>query len=206
MTQAPPSSPGRPTHGTTAVLRRTTRAEHQAAERAVDLAAAASSAHHYVLLLTAFATSLGPLETAVAPHLAGAGAPEEVLAGWERLPALHGDLRALDADVPPPAGRPFLPDLGTALGIAYVLEGSRLGGRVIARVVRAGLPTAAGALAFLEGPADALAPAARWAAVTRWLDARPAGERRAMVAGARLAFAAVRAPLAATAPATQAAA
>ncbi len=81
-------------------------------------------------------------------------------------------------------------DLPTALGVAYVLEGSTLGGRF----VLAKLPPALAALrgratAFLDGYGDQTG--ARWQAFGQLVEAHGAADPDACVAGARDCFAAL---------------
>ena len=103
----------------------------------------------YARFLQAQAAALLPLERALE-----AGAAPGLGLGWparRREAALLADLAALGAAVPanddlPPIARP-----AAALGTLYVLEGSRLGGTLIRRALRPGLPAA-----FLApGPAHA---------------------------------------------------
>jgi heme oxygenase len=76
-----------------------------------------------------------------------------------------------------------------SLGVLYVLEGSALGGAVIARHV-ASVPALAGRTAFFARPPQHVA--ARWRGFLSLLaehDAEPAPFRLAVIAGARGAFA-----------------
>ncbi|WDM67754.1 biliverdin-producing heme oxygenase [Xanthomonas cucurbitae] len=73
--------------------------------------------------------------------------------GWpyrRRVPALSADLYTLaqapDAPLPPPASD----DDAARWGMLYVIEGSQLGGRVIARHLRRHRPALAGALQYFE--------------------------------------------------------
>jgi heme oxygenase len=91
------------------------------------------------------------------------------------------------ADIPPPAS------FAQALGEMYVLEGSTLGGHLIARDLRARLgPQIAGATRFFDGRGRALGPA--WlsfrAALDEFGQARPQ-DRAAALHGAQGAFAAL---------------
>ncbi|WP_371180804.1 biliverdin-producing heme oxygenase [Xanthomonas sacchari] len=130
-----------------------------------------------------------------------------VLAGWEqreaawlrhcgdaqwryqpRTPLLAQDLHALQATPPAPQPLPPAVDAGARWGMLYVVEGSRLGGRVIARHLRQSLPAAAPALSYFElGHAD---PAA-WRHFQQLLElALPSAPlRQAAVDGARAMFA-----------------
>ncbi|MCC4596127.1 biliverdin-producing heme oxygenase [Xanthomonas campestris pv. phormiicola] len=132
-----------------------------------------------------------------------------VLAGWEqreaawlhasgdvhwryqpRSPLLEQDLAALRATspLPAPAPLPVAHANGSRWGMLYVVEGSRLGGRVIARQLRQTLPGVAPALAYFElGDADP----ASWRRFQQRLEqALPTPQsRQAAVDGARAMFA-----------------
>lgn len=87
------------------------------------------SASDYRAFLTAHARAVGALEALAAP-----AAP--------RLPLLWEDLAALGAPFPRalPVAAPNAP--GFVWGLRYALEGSRLGGAMLARQVGEGLPKA----------------------------------------------------------------
>ena len=73
------------------------------------------------------------------------GGLNSMVEGWRsarRSAALEADLKALGAPVPTPVAQPDVAGVAALLGTAYVLEGSRLGGRVLKRRVGAGLPVA----------------------------------------------------------------
>ncbi|MBN6152771.1 biliverdin-producing heme oxygenase [Xanthomonas sp. AmX2] len=130
-----------------------------------------------------------------------------VLAGWERqhaawlatladgdwhylprTPLLARDLAALRAAPAPAQAAPDAPDPAHRWGMLYVIEGSRLGGRVIARQLRAVLAELAPALSYFElGHADT----ASWRRFQQRLErALPgASQRQAAVDGARAMFA-----------------
>lgn len=106
-------------------LRQRTGDQHEATEVAFadyDLASPA----HYRAFLTAHAVALPGLELAVTGR------------GWSgftpRLPLLADDLAAMGAWLPAPMIASDLGDAGV-WGAQYVLEGSKLGGRMLARVV-----------------------------------------------------------------------
>ena len=85
---------------------------------------------------------------AVEASLASGGLGDMV-EGWcasRRSDAIAGDLAALGKPMPKPVEPPVLTGVGELLGAAYVLEGSRLGGRVLERRLGPGLPNA-----FLKG-------------------------------------------------------
>lgn len=79
---------------------------------------------------------------AIEGALAAAGLSELVL-GWDegrRSDALQSDFSALGQSMPAPAAAPSITSTAEALGAAYVLEGSRLGGRVLRGRVGKHLP------------------------------------------------------------------
>lgn len=86
-----------------------------------------------------------------------------------RAPLLCADLAALGIDpatLPYATTLPDVQDVARALGVLYVLEGSTLGGQVLARQVSsgaAGLPTS-----FLDGAGAATG--ARWASFCRFAE------------------------------------
>jgi heme oxygenase len=118
---------------TQAYLRAETRALHALAERHMGLPAAADRGAYVRYLL--FNQVCGPIEHG----LVEAGV-HRFLPDWDqrkRASALAADL--VDLDVQPSACPecPIGADAGTILGWTYVLEGSRLGARVILRIVEA---------------------------------------------------------------------
>lgn len=75
----------------------------------------------------------------------------ELLDDWPmraRRHALLADLAELGCPAPAPLQAPRINDIASCWGAVYVLEGSRLGGRVLARRIRLGDPTAP--VRFLE--------------------------------------------------------
>jgi heme oxygenase len=104
-----------------------------------------SEAADYRRFLRIHARAVPPVEDA----LARAGL-DALVSGWcagRRGPAIESDLAALGVEMPPPAMPPAIDGVGELLGTAYVLEGSRLGGRVLRRRVADGLPAS-----FLSEP------------------------------------------------------
>jgi heme oxygenase len=101
-----------------------------------------------------------------------------------RTPSLAADLAALEAAMPAPL--PFAPgvDEATLWGVLYVVEGSRLGGALLARQVPAGSPHAY--LGAVHAPGQ-------WRAIRAAVDAAAAGRdaewTARMVAGALATFA-----------------
>lgn len=85
------------------------------------------------------ARAVPPIEAALA-----AGGLGEVVEGWadsRRTAALESDLAALGDQMPEPAEAPPVKSVAALLGMAYVLEGSRLGGRLLKKQIGEGLPT-----------------------------------------------------------------
>lgn len=99
----------------------------------------------YRRFLRIHARAVPPVEA----ELAKAGL-DALVSGWckgRRGPAIKSDLAALGDEMPPPAELPPIAGVGELLGTAYVLEGSRLGGRVLRHRVGEGLPSS-----FLSEP------------------------------------------------------
>lgn len=85
---------------------------------------------------------------AVESALASAGLGD-MIEGWcdhRRTDAIAADLAALGQPMPEPTAAPALSGVAELLGTAYVLEGSRLGGRVLKGRVGDGFPNS-----FLSG-------------------------------------------------------
>jgi heme oxygenase len=101
-----------------------------------------------------------------------------------RMPLLMRDLAALGVPAPPAMSLESDADEASAWGLLYVVEGSRLGGAVLARGVPADWPAA-----YL----GAVHPAGQWRAIRGAIDAAAEGQdadwHARMVAGALDAFA-----------------
>ncbi|USQ96108.1 biliverdin-producing heme oxygenase [Caulobacter sp. RL271] len=135
----------------------------------------------YGAFLSASAAALTPLELAL--ERAGVA---EWLPDWAqraRRVDLARDLAVMRLDAPPLAAA-WVPDRDFAAGLLYVLEGSRLGARFLARQVRAA--DAALPLAYLTHGEDH----DLWRSFVVWLEAIPkVGFRTdAAEAGARYGF------------------
>jgi len=148
----------------------------------------------YVGLLQAFFNFFEPLEAALAR-----AAPQlrSLLGLRPRAPLLRADLGILGAE-PAPAAGTWLPRVGddsAALGCLYVVEGSKLGGRVIAGRLAQSLGATAdrGASFFASRGFDVQADWRRLCALLR----EPAASvhRRGAVSAARETFAALEASL-----------
>lgn len=124
----------------------------------------------YRAFLTAHARALGALEPVACP-----AAP--------RLPLLASDIAALGQAMPEPLPLEDRSGEGYRWGLLYALEGSRLGGAMLARKVAPGLPTAY--LSAVHGKGE-------WIAFQQALDsAAPQGDDAWLddaVEGARAAF------------------
>lgn len=161
-------------------LRAATAKDHAALD-AVALTFDIESPSGYGRFLSASAVALTPLELAL--ERAGVGA---WLGDWpdrSRRAALSSDLVALGLAPPVTAAEPT-PSRGFGVGLLYVLEGSRLGARFLARRVRRsapGLPTG-----YL-GHGD---EADLWRSFLGWLEAQPKVGLRTdeALAGARYGF------------------
>lgn len=120
-------------------LRTATAADHDAVDRAFgryDLSDRAA----YAAFLQAQAAAFLPVEGAV-----DRSDPERVVADWterRRSDALRADLAALGEETPASAPIPPFASEAALLGAVYVLEGSRLGGRMLAREVPDAFPQA----------------------------------------------------------------
>lgn len=96
---------------------------------------------------------------------------------------LEADLAALDLDSPQALTVKAATSRAAALGMAYVLEGSRLGSTLLLRRIPAGLP-----VAYLRGGNDRAA----WQRLLALLETIDPADATAAIAGARLAFDAFR--------------
>ena len=114
-------------------LKTATAAHHERLEQRVDIERALTSRDRYRALLERFYGFYRPLEDVLAPiDVPG-------FAYTRKLPLIEADLHALHShpDTLPLAPRvPSVATVGDALGVAYVIEGSALGGALIGRLVR----------------------------------------------------------------------
>ena len=117
-----------------------------------------SDPNDYARFLAAQAAALLPLE-ATLDH-AGAAAIFPQWPAHRRGPALAADLDALGIALPSPALVPQLVGEPDVLGALYVIEGSRLGGKMLRRTVPNEMPTA-----FLDH-----APALDWREFVAYLE------------------------------------
>lgn len=128
-------------------LRRQTRHQHDAVESRLILSNLATRAGYIDFLL--FNWTSASIEQAL--EQAGIG---RVLPDWarrSRRAALVTDLQALGVTPPRAAALAIAPDIGSLLGWSYVLEGSRLGAKIVLRSVLDSPEVAVlGATAFLR--------------------------------------------------------
>jgi heme oxygenase (biliverdin-IX-beta and delta-forming) len=121
-----------------AALRDATRAAHDRVD-AIFASADLRSREGYRQFLCAHAAAFLPVEAALEAHGIG-----RIVADWSsrsRGELLRADLEEIGAHAVPDAAPCVLTgDEPALLGAVYVLEGSRLGGRVLARSVAPGLP------------------------------------------------------------------
>lgn len=182
--------------GLRARLRSQTRAAHEALEARLDLQGCWSRPR-YIAFLQATLAVVGPLHAGMAGLLAqhGVRLDEEV----DARTRLCADLAALGAAPPRHAtcavASPPLRDAADAFGVAYVIEGSRLGARFIAATLREQLSLPDAQLNYLAPltPADASSKA-RWPRLLAALDdyGEATGEQaqRRVLASAHATFAA----------------
>lgn len=178
-------------HDILAALREATASRHAVLDRAMPLAAEEPTLHHYRAHLTLLRRWLAPIESWQAAHADG---PQDaaVLPPAPHVPLLDADLRhpALpgpELGVAAPAA-PWFADDSAAYrwGVAYVIEGSRLGGTVLYRRLAARL--APHPLRYLHG--DGTPPGPRWQHFLRVLREQVHAPQAiaAACAGARDAF------------------
>lgn len=189
MMSPPDGTAALPTATAARLLREATAQQHLAVEQLPPMRALmreALSVDDYIQVLRRHHAILAGWERRESDWLQASGD-----ADWRyqpRRPLLEQDLAALRAAPPRPAPAPPAHATGDRWGMLYVVEGSRLGGRVIARQLRQTLPDIAPALAYFElGHAD---PACWRRFQQRLEQALPTPAlRQAAVDGARAMFA-----------------
>lgn len=157
-------------------LRHDTRALHGHVESLVDVAAVTGDVAGYAAHLARTYAALAPVERTLAAH----GVYESL--GVPRADAtsrLAADLRDLGRRTAPPAS--WRSPLEEAPGAVYVVEGAALGGRVLGRLVAAGLPGAP--RRFLDVADDG-----RWRRVRAALDGLSPARYAPALRGARRTF------------------
>lgn len=133
---------------------------HQQLEQRVDVLKRLQSVAAYRQLLVAFYGFYAPLEQALAQFEWQALGLD--WAQRRKVPKLELDLQRLEVDVATLTHceqLPVLPDLASALGCLYVLEGATLGGQIIQRELAAGLQiTANNGAAFFNSYGEQVGP------------------------------------------------
>jgi len=176
------------TPGLSGRLRTETAAAHRAVEAAAGLPGRIETVADYTACLTRFFRLFAPLEDAIG-GFAGWAELGIDLAARRRTPALLADLAALGCAPPAPAATK-LPGFAAALGALYVLEGSALGGKILAAAFERQLgPAIAGATGFFGG--QGLQTGEMWrefrAALDFYGEKNPAAQA-AVIAGAEQIF------------------
>lgn len=163
-----------------AELRRVSRKAHEAVDEAFSRFELADP-QSYGDFLTAHARVLGAAEAYLSRHAAS-------LPVWRpRAELLKDDLRQMDLAVPAVQAECFREREGTAMGVLYVLEGSRLGGRVLSGRVGEGLPRAYLSAFHQKGEWPAFLER-----LGQYLDESDAVRRQAVTEGAVATFALFR--------------
>lgn len=193
-------SPRRSAHVTR--LRDETASRHREVERKLDVRSSFASVGAYRAMLERLLGFHAPLESELR-GLSWASVVDDVEVSPRRA-RLERDITALGGDpsATPHAAAPMrLPADGPGrVGAFYVIEGSALGGAVLARLAGRRLQlTAAHGAAFFHGDAGP-ATDARWEAVIAAVDTHAeAGHLDAVITGAKLTFDALNTWLEATA-------
>ncbi|KXV01775.1 hypothetical protein AD929_04780 [Gluconobacter potus] len=163
-----------------AELRHVSRKAHEAVDEAFSRFGLADP-QSYGDFLTAHVRVLGAAEAYLSRHAAS-------LPVWRsRAELLKDDLRQMGLAVPAVQADCFPESDGTAMGVLYVLAGSRLGGRVLSARVAEGLPRAYLSAFHQKG---------EWPVFLErlglYLDESDAGRRQAVMEGAIATFALFR--------------
>lgn len=154
-------------------LRKHTATAHKRIEKVPALARLIASDLHlaeYKKIIAAMHTFHATIEPAIAQALGGIPDAQACLDG-QRLEALADDLCFLG--VSPTAERapiPFFHCTANALGSLYVIEGSNLGGRIIARHIASSLALGPGNGARFYGGITAESVRYRWSLLNKILD------------------------------------
>jgi heme oxygenase len=166
---------------------------HAAVENEIGLADAGLTRERYIAILQ----RLYGFHAGIEPRLAVAMEDEAFLAPRRRLPDLARDLTALGAGtgvdrIATFSGGPAPGDGAAALGTLYVLEGSRLGGRAVSRLLeeKLGLRDGSGYSYFTAAGRDV---GALWRGFRERIAGRPETQTDdRIVAGALATFGAFR--------------
>lgn len=177
-------------------LKEETRPSHDRIERdplSRGLVGAELSPRYYTMVLMAYYGLYTPMEARLATaadwHAMGFDMDRRL-----KAPLLRADLEALGmppaalTTAPRCAGLPRTPDLPAAIGCLYVLEGSTLGGQLIARHVERTLGYTAGSGgAFFNSYGAEVGP--RWKEFKTFAERHGAGHEDAVIAAAAAMFA-----------------
>ncbi len=172
-------------------LRHETRPQHEALEQLLPLGRPHLPLAVYKQVLLRFHGFYRTWEAEAQAHAGSSLAP--VLAARRKLPLLQSDLQALGLDPasqPPldPARLPrFAGSPATLLGSMYVVEGSTLGGQLIARELERSSGFRDG-LGYLFFRSYGITVGQQWKAFTALLQSAPPDQADAIVAGARDTF------------------
>jgi len=154
------------------VVRSATREAHQQLEQRLDVERGAWTRSRYESFLRGTLAVVAPTEPLIAQHLRpyfeiGDGLSAATSRLRHDLSALGGDPES--AAAVRPACLPDISNAAQAFGAAYVLEGSRLGGQVIAEILTKRLAIDDRHLTYLRPPEISIG--ARWRAFVTSLDA-----------------------------------
>ena len=172
----------------TAELKETTEAIHQATEKKMILALKRiSTDQDYVQMLTWLYGFYAPLEDRIRRHLTPDNFPEIVKRS--RAESILWDIKEFGTEAAQPDLCRHLPVIDTyerALGALYVLEGSTLGGRIIAAMISRQLDSMKGLSFFNSYGAET---GHMWQSFKDFLDRpRSPQQRREIIAGAEDTF------------------
>jgi heme oxygenase len=172
----------------TAELKETTEAVHQAAEKKMILALKSiATDQDYVQMLSWLYGFYAPLEKLIRSQLTLENFPDMIKRS--RVEFILWDLKEFGSEAPKPdfcRQLPVIDSYARALGALYVLEGSTLGGRIIAGMVSRQLGSTKG-LSFFNG--YGAETASMWQSFKDFLD-RPWTplQRQEIIAGAEDTF------------------
>jgi heme oxygenase len=166
-------------------LRLATTHAHQTLEDHLKAIESLSSAADRQALVARYYRMHTSADSALGPWLGQVANLDQ--AARQRTPQLVGDMSALGLSIPPSASLPhvIVASVAEALGFLYVLEGSSLGGRVIAKGLRARGVGMLG-LSFLEPYGDQVG--VRWKSFVSVLERDGAHDLEGVVRGALAGF------------------
>jgi heme oxygenase (biliverdin-IX-beta and delta-forming) len=137
-------------------LKDATKTNHQLLEKKlITHLKAVRTPADYAAILALFYGFFGGMETHINEHLDTASLPDHPQR--RKAAALAHDLSSLHTALPPLATGTDVPAINNhlqALGALYVMEGSTLGGKIIAKMMKAQLKQTEG-MVFFEGYGDA---------------------------------------------------